>query len=294
MMESDEYSQDYSKAQRRQNAVRNLLAVIFLLFGAVIFLQPVSHGREQEPGYSTFKHSSDRHAHLECSACHKRSSDNSIKPVFPGHTACTNCHLAQFVTPAASMCTICHTDVSSGSAPLKDFPLKFKESFNIRFDHAQHMTGSARPANGCEACHDRTLNRGAAMSIPVSLTAHSQCYTCHTPSSRSNAGQEINSCGVCHTQAAYTRTSTNARSFRLSFSHSKHGPRQRLECAECHTLTAGLPQGKQVSSPRGAEHFPTGGGQSCAACHNGKRSFGGDLSFGDCRRCHTRPTFKMQ
>jgi hypothetical protein len=54
-----------------------------------------------------------------------------------------------------------------------------------------------------------------------------------------------------------------------------------------------MPQGAQVSSPRAAEHLNTGGGQSCVSCHNGKRSFGGDLAFEDCRRCHTGSTFRM-
>jgi hypothetical protein len=54
-----------------------------------------------------------------------------------------------------------------------------------------------------------------------------------------------------------------------------------------------LPQGRQASSPKAAEHFVSGGGQSCLTCHNGKRSFGGDLSFKDCRRCHTGATFRL-
>jgi c(7)-type cytochrome triheme protein len=277
----------------RFKRVRTLLMLVLSLFGLVLLLQPTALGRKQEPDYSTFKHSSDRHAQLECAACHKRTADNSVTPAFPSHPSCTNCHLAQFVNPAGSICIICHTDLSSGAAPLRGFPANFKENFNVKFDHSQHTIGSARPANGCAGCHDRTLNRGAAMSIPAKMTAHSQCYTCHTPTSRASSGQEINSCGVCHTQTAYSRTSTNARSYRLSFSHSKHGPRQRLECTSCHTLTAGLPQGKQVRSPQGLEHFPTRGGQSCATCHNGKRSFGGDLAFGDCRRCHTGASFRM-
>jgi len=247
-------------------------------------------GADQD--YSNFKHSSPRHASQACSACHQRSADNSIKPNFPGHPACQSCHLGQFVTPNVPMCTICHSDVTSGKPPLKGFPTTFKESFNVRFDHAQHMTGAARPKNGCSGCHDRPLNRGLALAIPTGLNAHSQCYSCHTSGSRSAGGKEIASCGVCHEQKAFARTSTSARAFRVGFSHARHGARQRLECATCHTLVAGAPQGRQASSPRPAEHFVTGGGRSCMTCHNGKRSFGGDLEFKDCRRCHTGTTFR--
>jgi hypothetical protein len=242
--------------------------------------------------YSRFIHTSQRHASLACTSCHERISDNSATPKFPGHKACTNCHLAQFVTPAIPMCQICHTNLESGNPPLKNFPSRFTENFNVKFDHAQHMTGTARPRNGCNGCHDRPLLRGAALSIPGGLNAHNGCYTCHTPSSKSNAGREIASCGVCHDQKRFVRTLINSRAFRFAFSHAKHGPRQRLACADCHSLTAGAPQSRQVSSPTAGEHFPSSR-RSCRTCHDGRRSFGGDLAFKDCRRCHTGQTFRM-
>jgi c(7)-type cytochrome triheme protein len=214
--------------------------------------------------------------------------------VFPGHPACTNCHLNQFVTSSSPLCSICHSDVNTIKAPLNSFPVSFMEKFNVKFDHAQHMSGSARPKNGCAACHDRGLNHGVALAIPAGLNAHNQCYVCHTPGSKSAGGRDLGSCGVCHDEKTFARTSTNAIAFRAAFSHARHGLRQRLDCAACHSLTAGLPQGRQVSSPRTAEHFPTGGGQSCVSCHNGKRSFGGDLAFKDCARCHTGPTFRFR
>lgn len=244
-----------------------------------------------ELDYSKFIHSSQRHASLACTSCHERG-DNSATPKFPGHKACTNCHLSQFVTPAVPMCQICHANVQSSNPPLKGFPSRFNESFNVKFDHAQHNTGAARPPNGCNGCHNRPLLRGAALSIPVGLNAHNGCYTCHTPSSKTNSGKEMASCGVCHDQKLFARTSTNSRAFRLAFSHAKHGPRQRLACADCHSLIAGAPQSRQVSSPAPAEHFPRGR-MNCLTCHNGRRSFGGDLAFKDCRRCHTGQTFRQ-
>ncbi len=243
--------------------------------------------------YANFKHTSQKHASLACTACHERGGDNSATPRFPGHKACTGCHLAQFVTPNVPMCVICHSEVNSSNPPLKNFPTEFTESFNVKFDHSQHMTGSARPQSGCAACHGRSGGRGAALAIPSGIAAHNQCYTCHTPSSKSSTGREIASCGVCHDQKSYSRTTTNAPAFRFAFSHAKHGSGQRLGCADCHLLSAGLPQSRQVSSPAAAEHFPAGRGTSCLTCHNGKRSFGGDLAFKDCRRCHTAGSFRM-
>lgn len=246
-----------------------------------------------ELDYSNFKHTSQRHATLACAACHNRTADNSATPRFPAHKACTGCHLSQFLTPNVPMCAICHSDVNGSSPPLKPFPTRFKESFNVKFDHAQHNTGSGRPPSGCSACHSRLGGRAAALSIPTSISAHNQCYTCHTPSSKSSAGRELASCGVCHDVKAYSRTSTNARAFRFAFSHAKHGNAQRLGCADCHRLSAGLPQSRQVSSPTASEHFPATSGMTCLTCHNGKRSFGGDLAFKDCRRCHAVGSFRM-
>ncbi|MFN2516071.1 MAG: cytochrome c3 family protein [Pyrinomonadaceae bacterium] len=154
------------------------------------------------------------------------------------------------------------------------------------------MNGSARPQAGCSACHSR-LGRGAALAIPAGMSAHNQCYTCHTPSSKSSAGREIASCGVCHDAKSFSRTTTNARAFRFAFSHAKHSSAQRLACSDCHRLTAGLAQSRQVSSPAAVEHFPAARGMTCFTCHNGKRSFGGDLAFKDCRRCHTGASFRM-
>jgi hypothetical protein len=245
-----------------------------------------------ELDYSTFKHNSQKHASLSCTSCHQRT-DNSATPRFPGHKACTGCHVGQFVTPAVPMCVICHTDVSGSNPPLKSFPTKFNESFNVKFDHAQHNAGSARPQNGCATCHSRLGGRAAAaLSIPTSLSAHNQCYSCHTPSSKAASGREIASCGVCHDEKGFSRTGTNARSFPFAFSHAKHGPGQRLGCNDCHNLTAGAAQSRQVSSPAPSEHFAARN-STCLTCHNGKRSFGGDLAFKDCKRCHTATTFRM-
>jgi len=242
--------------------------------------------------YSKFIHTSQQHSSLSCNSCHERT-DNAAVPRFPGHKACTNCHLSQFTTPAVPMCLICHTDTNSGNPPLRSFPANFKESFNVKFDHTQHMTGSAKPQNGCSGCHNRPLNRGVALSIPADLAAHAQCYTCHTPSSKSGAGREIASCGVCHDKKAYSPASTNSRSFRYAFGHSKHGPGQRLQCSTCHNLTAGVAPNRQVSSPLPTEHFPLARGMNCSTCHNGTRDFGGDLDFKNCRRCHSSATFRM-
>jgi len=149
-----------------------------------------------EVDYSKFLHTSQRHSSLACTSCHERT-DNSATPRFPGHKACTDCHRGQFTTPAIPMCLICHTDTKSNNPPLKSFPASFNERFNVKFDHAQHMRGSAKPQQGCSGCRT-PANRGVALSIPANLASHNSCYSCHTPASKSDAGREIALCGVCH------------------------------------------------------------------------------------------------
>lgn len=241
--------------------------------------------------FSRFSHSTDQHSRLACAACHQRV-DNATTPRLPGHKACTNCHLAQFVSPAVPICSICHSSLSGNNPPVHAFPSKFKESFNVKFDHAQHNRGDARPSTGCTSCHSASLRRGVAMTIPAGINAHSNCYQCHTPG-KTSSGRDIGSCATCHSVATYRRTPTTAVAFNVSFSHADHGPRKRLNCADCHSIKEGLPQTRQVSSPRAAQHFPTGRGQSCATCHNNKRAFG-EKNFDDCTRCHKGATFKFR
>lgn len=276
---------------RHETLVLALIVGVVLTFFVVrnpAVAVPLTQGNDLD--YSKFLHNSQRHAAVACSDCHHRP-DNSARPSFPGHKDCTGCHLSQFTTPNVPMCSICHVNVNGNNPPLKSFPDKFTQSFNVKFDHAQHLTGAVRPQNGCAACHSTTLRRGVAWSIPTGLSAHTQCYECHTPNAQSK-GREIASCGVCHDQKTYSRTPTDAAAFRFAFSHAQHSARQRLGCNDCHSYTTGLPQRRQVNSPRAQEHFPTGN-STCATCHNGRRTFGGDLDFKSCRRCHTGQTFRI-
>jgi c(7)-type cytochrome triheme protein len=241
----------------------------------------------QGGAFSNFSHSLPAHSGVACASCHQRSN-NSPQPSLPGHKSCTSCHFQQFVTSGHPMCAICHTNVESANPPVKGFPpLK---SFNARFDHAQHTTGAGRPEAGCASCHS-PARRGVALTIPAGLQAHQNCYQCHTPGAQSG-GRDISSCGACHAQGRYSRTPTGSRAFSVSFSHAAHGPRQGLSCAECHSVRAGAPQSRQVTSPRPTQHFASGRAQSCMTCHNNRRAFGGD-DFADCKRCHKGPTFRF-
>ena len=240
-------------------------------------------GIEPEADYSKFTHTNPQHARMPCLLCHKRE-DNSPRPVrSAGHTPCSGCHTEQFNAGSHPICTVCH--VSAQYAAVKPFPAL--RSFNVRFDHATHARGGARPASNCAACH-RPARRGVALSIPAGLGAHTTCFRCHTPGAQSG-GRDISSCDTCHNLGGYRRTPMSAPAFRVSFSHAGHA-REGLSCNDCHTVRAGAPQGRQVSAPQPLMHHANPRAQSCMSCHNNRRAFGGD-DFSDCKKCHQGNTW---
>lgn len=220
--------------------------------------------------FSRFQHQNPEHARFPCALCHERK-DNSATPKLTGHIPCASCHAEQFADNKNAICTICHTNAETGD--VKRFPgLK---SFNVVFDHAKHL----RQTN-CATCHKPARN-GVAFSIPASLNAHNTCFQCHTPEAQSGE-KDINSCNTCHQPGNFVRVSGGTKAYtKTPFSHASH----RLNCADCHTVKAGASRGNQVTATIPAMHFPPRRGQSCATCHNNKRTFGGD-DVNDCKRCH--------
>lgn len=233
----------------------------------------------QGADYSRFTHTSPEHARLACLLCHRRENDWPRPVRSEGHTPCAGCHAQQFADAQSPLCTICHANPASGA--VKPFPAL--RSFNVKFDHARHARGAARPAEGCAACH-RPARRGVALSIPAGASAHTTCFRCHTPRAQAG-GRDISSCGACHGLGRYARTPEAARAYRVNFSHAEHGARRGLSCNECHRVRAGMPQGRQVTSPAPSQHRAPARAESCMSCHDDRRAFGGD-DFSDCKRCH--------
>ena len=246
--------------------------------------EPVSAASQGGGDYSKFQHTNPQHARLPCLLCHRRES-NSPQPVRSvGHTPCTGCHTLQFADSANSICTICHA--RPGSSAVRAFPRL--RSFNVRFDHARHERGAARPREACAACH-RSARRGVALSIPAGLGAHTTCFQCHGPRAQSG-GRDISSCGTCHEVGHHARTPEWTRAYRVGFSHAGH-TREGLSCNECHRVRAGLPRGRQVTSPLASQHHASARAlKSCITCHDNRRAFGGD-DFSDCKRCHQGNTW---
>ncbi|MEZ5308011.1 MAG: cytochrome c3 family protein [Pyrinomonadaceae bacterium] len=228
--------------------------------------------------FSKFKHSNEEHLRLPCSLCHVRE-DNSATPKFAKHETCSGCHKEQFEDKKSTICSICHTDAESGA--MKGFGgLK---SFNASFDHAKHT----RSAN-CTECH-RPTKGSVSFSIPTRSNSHATCFQCHS-AGKEIGGKDISSCQTCHSPGnPPPAVPTGGKAFSLGFSHAFH----KMACTSCHSVKAGASRGRQISSITPAMHFPKNKAQSCAACHNNQRAFGGD-DFADCKRCHKGEGFNLR
>ena len=231
----------------------------------------------QDGNYSRFSHSNASHGRMPCLLCHRRDS-NSARISYPGkigHTPCIGCHTVQFQDSSNAICSICHTDARSGA--VKQFPRL--QTFGRKFDHNRHQRVN------CSVCH-KTAQRGIALSIPSGTNAHTTCFQCHTAS----AAMTMSSCNVCHQPGRLIRTPETAAAYRINFSHAKH-TNAGLNCASCHSVRSGG-TGRQVTKPAAKMHFPPVNSASCAACHNGKRSFGAN-DFENCKRCHLANSFRF-
>ncbi len=267
-----------------------LLLASLMIFAASCLKQagrtvPVTSADTPEPApvrladtaFKTFSHGIEEHKQFACSSCHQREG-RSLKMDYAGHESCIGCHFNQFTSQDQLICAICHADMKASPPTMKTFPAQFIEGFNMKFDHAAHIQGKGRPANGCAACH---LPSGPGQSILIGFQAHATCYACHTAESK------IGSCSVCHQIGPYSRTVQSNYSFRAIFRHGDHTARQGVSCNECHSVIAGAPNSRQVTNIAILEHR-TSPGNNCLSCHNGSRAFTGNnpLDVNSCTRCH--------
>ncbi len=236
--------------------------------------------RDSTKTFRAFSHKIPEHKEFACNTCHQREG-RSMEIELGGHESCIGCHLNQFTArDDQAMCAICHNDLKSVPPTQRAFPTRFREGFNMKFDHAAHLRGEGRPPNGCASCHRPS---GAGQTIPVGFQAHANCYACH------KAETKIGSCSVCHELAPYRRTLQSQYNFKAIFTHGDH---RAVSCDDCHSVVAGAPNARQVTNITILQHRTTPG-NNCLQCHNGKRAFTGNnpTDVSSCARCHKGPGF---
>jgi hypothetical protein len=223
---------------------------------------------------SPFNHTRKEHQTKtkDCGFCHQRL-DNSVTPVFPGHSACIECHAKDFTNTSSQMCIVCHTSPVDAKGTRISFPAKMSE-FGIKsFSHKQHMDPKKMAGESetpkCSACHQST--EGAAASFPN----HQQCYSCHIH----QANQKLGECGICHADAKLAlRFIKGGPTLGLyNFKHGSHT--KKASCDRCHRQTETAPNQvradiQTISAGRGQRHT-----SACWSCHvQAKESV--------CTKCH--------
>jgi hypothetical protein len=226
---------------------------------------------------SPFDHSRPEHQTKtkDCGFCHQRP-DNNVTPVFPGHSACIECHAKDFTNTASQMCVVCHKSPVDAQGTRISFPAKMNE-FGVKgFSHRQHMDSKKMAAAGetenpkCSTCH--TSTEGSSASFPD----HQQCYSCHIH----QANQKLGECGICHANAKVALKFTRGTGSALSLYNFQHGPHtKKASCDRCHRQTDTDPKLVRAdigtfSVARGQRHT-----SQCWSCHvQAKESV--------CTKCH--------
>lgn len=231
---------------------------------------------------SPFNHSRKEHRTKtqDCAFCHRRT-DNSPTPIFPGHSACLECHSKDFNNPSSKMCVVCHKTPIDAQATRISFPARLAE-FGIKsFSHRTHlsaekmkdqMQAGAMPngAPDCAACH-----KFEADNVRASFPHHPECYSCHSH----QPGQKLGDCGTCHaTRSASLQSPGIGTAFTLY--NFKHGPHiNKAKCDRCHKTSEAAPPETRpdvfsISTARGQKHH-----SACWTCHvQAKESV--------CTKCH--------
>jgi hypothetical protein len=220
---------------------------------------------------SPFDHNRKEHKTRtqDCAACHVRPTADA-KPVFPGHSACIECHARDFTNKESKMCVVCHKIPIDAQASRIEFPAR-QVQFGLKaFSHRTHanpekmkgqMDAQKMPegAPKCDFCH-RFDDQGLKASMP----GHPECYSCHNH----QPNEKFGACDTCHIkkQEAMQYGATLGAAFNLY--NFRHGPHlKKAACEKCHqTIEVPAEQRRsdvlEINVSRGQRHNST-----CWSCH---------------------------
>lgn len=134
---------------------------------------------------SLFNHDQHLKAGLDCTGCHKPTSEGEVTLARPGHDSCNTCHQQWFEPqmPKKEFCTVCHTNISQDQMPgMTRFP-NYEKTSAILFDfsHKLHLgvKGKVTQVVGrradCDVCHK--IDQGGEKAT---FPAHKECSVCHS------------------------------------------------------------------------------------------------------------------
>jgi c(7)-type cytochrome triheme protein len=82
--------------------------------------------------------------------------------------------------------------------------------------------------------------------------------------------------------APYQFAQTGDSPGKVTFNHASHVDESAPSCTSCHPKAFSILKAGAAADGKAITHASMDKGQSCGACHNGKKSFG----FDDCTLCH--------
>ncbi len=220
---------------------------------------------------SPFDHNRKEHKTKtqDCAACHVRPT-NEARPVFPGHSACIECHAKDFTNKESKMCIVCHKTPLNAQASRIEFPSRLAQFGLKGFSHRNHanpekMKGQMdvqrmpEGAPKCDFCH-----RFDESGLRASMPRHPECYSCHGH----QPGEKLAGCDSCHIKKsdAMQYSATLGAAFNLY--NFKHGPHlKKAACEKCHQTIEAPPEQRrsdvsEINVSRGQRHHST-----CWSCH---------------------------
>jgi len=214
-----------------------------------------SASKKPRVDYSRFAHSTHvNQAQLKCDACHLfptknwqevRKGDAAFQDVaeFPEHSACLNCHRAQFFArerPAPLICSNCHVKVTPRDTTRFLFPSlgdvqdstrpsrEFVSEFAINFPHDKHVeiVGSVTRKN------PSSFVSVSWTSSKVPDDAPKSCPVCH---------QTLQPQGTSDEEYIVTPPKDLGDKFWLKKGTFKSSPRSHTVCFTCHNKEAEVP-----------------------------------------------------
>ena len=104
--------------------------------------------RASDKTFNDFSHAIAEHKQFECVSCHRREGAVARDGIC--RTRILRRLSSQPVHRRASRrcAAICHDDLKQVPPTMNEFPQKFVEGFNMKFDHAAHERGEGRPPQG--------------------------------------------------------------------------------------------------------------------------------------------------
>ncbi len=220
---------------------------------------------------SPFDHNRKEHKTKtqDCSACHVRAT-NDPTPVFPGHSACFDCHVKDKTNLESKLCIVCHKIPVDAQGTRIAFPPKLAQFGLKRFSHRDHanpekMKGqmdSAKMPEGapkCDFCHHFD-----EQGLKASMPKHPECYVCHSH----QPNDKFAACGACHIKKSDAMQYGETLGTAFSLYNFKHGPHlKKAACDKCHkTIEVPADQPRtdilEINTARGQRHHST-----CWSCH---------------------------